>query len=158
MGFNLSFNHNIQVFVPARGGDFRVSPQNIRSSVALAYDAVLLDQQSGLVDAKTPELMNLPMLPEEAWHHYEAALSGAVDSARFLITFSLVPSIQAGGSEIHRAASLGSVQRVRAAISAGEDVNSRNRAGQQKYVSGVIIFFSCRQDIFYRNLSHNLSF
>ena len=112
-----------------KNGDFRVSPKNFRSSVALAYDAVLLDQQCGLVDAKTPELMNMPMLPNEAWHHHQASLAGAVDSARFLITFSLVPSIQAGGNELHRAASLGAVQRVQAAIAAGVDVNSRNAAG-----------------------------
>ena len=52
--------------------------------MSLAYETIVEPQQAGLVDAKHSHLMQAPLHPEEAWHHYRAGKNGIVDSARFL--------------------------------------------------------------------------
>ena len=69
------------------------------------------------------------MCAGEAWHHYTAGRAGVVDSARFLITFSLVPSVQAGGGPLHRAASLGQADRVARLLEAGARVEEEKEDG-----------------------------
>jgi ankyrin repeat protein len=104
----------LDVFVPALGTSERrlTSPQDVYASVSLAYETVVEPQQAGLVDAKHSHLMQAPLRPQEAWHHFRAGRSGIVDSARFLITFSIIPSIQSGGSRLHVAAAQGLLEEM----------------------------------------------
>jgi hypothetical protein len=108
----------LDVFVPALGTSERrlTSPQDVYASVSLAYETVVEPQQAGLVDAKHSHLMQAPLRPQEAWHHFRAGRSGIVDSARFLITFSIIPSIQSGGSRLHVAAAQGLLEEMRKQI------------------------------------------
>jgi len=108
----------LDVFVPALGTSERrlTSPQDVYASVSLAYETVVEPQQAGLVDAKHSHLMQAPLHPQEAWHHFRAGRSGIVDSARFLITFSIIPSIQSGGSRLHVAAAQGLLEEMRKQI------------------------------------------
>jgi ankyrin repeat protein len=119
----------LTVMVPSTAGERRLStPAALHDSVALAYKAVLEKQQSGLVDAKTPWLMDAPLHPKETWHHAEAAKAGVLDSARFLITFSMVPSVQTGGTPLHVAAALGAAEAVEALLAEGAAVDAEREA------------------------------
>jgi len=119
----------LTVLVPSTAGERRLAtPAALHESVALAYKAVLEKQQSGLVDAKTPWLMDAPLHEKETWHHAEAARAGVVDSARFLIAFSMVPSVQTGGSALHVAAALGATATVEALLAEGADANAEREA------------------------------
>lgn len=119
----------LTVMVPSKPGERRLAtPETLHESVALAYAAVLEKQQSGLVDAKTPWLMDAPLHPKETWHHAEAAKAGVLDSARFLITFSMVPSVQTGGTPLHLAAALGAVATIEALLAEGAAVDAEREA------------------------------
>ena len=58
--------------------------------------------------------------PAEAYHHYTAAQSGVVDSARFLIAFTIVPSLQTATSRLHALAARGDANGLRTLLDAGE--------------------------------------
>jgi len=74
---------------------------------------VVEPHQAGLMDPKHSSAVAAAGLSsEEAWHHFQAGQAGVVDSARFLITFSMVPSVQTGGSRLHIAAAMGNVDQV----------------------------------------------
>ena len=79
--------------------------------------------QAGLADPKQGNHFHPGLSKQEAWHHYQASEAGVVDSARFLITFSMVPSVQSGGSPLHIAASLGNLERVHTLIDDGARVD-----------------------------------
>jgi hypothetical protein len=104
---------DLRVLVPTRPSDGNriANPYDLFSSVTHAWDSVVATQQAGLMDAKSPQIANSPLQEREAWHHYTAAQQGIVDSARFLITFTVVPSVQSGGSALHLAAAVGSTSR-----------------------------------------------
>ena len=115
----------VDVLVPSSPGELRLArPADVYATVVAAYDAVVATQQSGLVDAKSPHLADIPLSPAESWHHHQASLHGAVDSARFLITFSLVPAIQTGGGPLHIAAARGATEQVAALLARGADPNA----------------------------------
>ena len=80
-----------------------------------AWDAVVENNQAGLIDAAqmrhNPALAAAPLTESEAWHHFQAGRNGVIDSARFLVTFGMVPSVQTGGSALHLAAAQGLVDR-----------------------------------------------
>ena len=67
-----------------------------------------------------------PLSEGEAWHHYEASQAGVIDSSRFLITFTMIPSVQSGGSPLHVAAAIGNVARVRAMLESDDEDHDVN--------------------------------
>lgn len=106
--------------VPTTPGELHLrDPTTLHASVAVAYNAILegAEKQSGLVDAKTPWLMNQPLHPQESWHHHTAANAGVLDSARFLITFSMAPALSTGGSPLHLAAAMNDAARIKELLS-----------------------------------------
>ena len=107
-------SRDLQMLVPTRPSDgSRIAhPMELFESVRGAWDGVVATQQAGLMDAKAPQLADVPLRAEEAWHHYRAGQQGVVDAARFLITFTLVPSVQSGGSALHLAAATGAEARL----------------------------------------------
>jgi ankyrin repeat protein len=104
----------LRVLVPtvASDGGRIANPTDLFASVTGAWESVVSTQQAGLMDAKTPNVANTPLHEREAWHHYTAGQQGIVDSARFLITFTIIPSVQSGGTTLHLAAAVGSHARV----------------------------------------------
>eukprot|EP00966_Prymnesium_polylepis_P058356 1351394-Prymnesium_polylepis.1 len=85
--------------------------------VSHAWDVVVAPHQAGLSDAKAAaNEAVIPLGPEEAWHHFEASKRGVVDSARLLVAFSIVPSLQAGGTPLHAAAARGDVDAIAALL------------------------------------------
>lgn len=104
------------------------SPAELFDSVAVAYSVLVEPQQAGLTDAKQTHLAAIPLSPAEAWHHFSAARAGVVDSARFLLTFSLIPSLQEGGPRLHVASALGALEEMRALLASGVDVDARKEA------------------------------
>jgi ankyrin repeat protein len=110
----------LQVRIPNRPGSAgRLAPVELFASVQASWAAVVEPQQAGLMDAKAPQTASLPLTQGEAWHHYAAANTGTVDSARFLISFAIVPSLQAGGTLLHLAAAVGALERVAALLRGG---------------------------------------
>ena len=102
----------LKVETPATGDGFELSvptsgnrevghPKELWPRVKKTWDIVVEKNQAGLVDAKQTGLATQPLSEQEAWHHYSAGREGIIDSARFLITFNLFPSIQAGGEPLH---------------------------------------------------------
>lgn len=53
-------------------------------------------------------------------HHFQASKHGVIDSARFLVTFGMVPSVQSGGSLLHLAAAQGQLERVKQLLASPE--------------------------------------
>ena len=105
----------LQVFVPSTEGEFQIArPEDLYAHVKGAWDAVVEENQAGLVDANqlrdNPSLATAPLSDTEAWHHFQASQHGVIDSARFLVTFGMVPSVQTGGSLLHLAAAQGQVR------------------------------------------------
>ena len=103
---------DLALFVPNRAGDYVISsPTELMDHVKDAWDVVVEENQAGLMDAKV-KTKPPPMSESEAWHHFQAAKNGVIDSARFLISFSVVPQIQTGGSVLHISASKGDMQTI----------------------------------------------
>ena len=106
------------------------SPQQLIKSVGHAWDTVVAPHQAGLADAKAGHLTAAPLSDGEAWHHYQAGQAGVIDSARFLVAFGVVPSLQTGGGKLHAAAARGLLPTVQALLEAGdEDVNGEAEDG-----------------------------
>jgi len=94
-------------------------PTSLMKHVAGAWDSVVAPHQAGLTDPKAGPMSGGVLAPEEAWHHYTAGQQGVIDSARFLVAFNVVPSLQrGGGGELHAAAARGLVERVIAILDA----------------------------------------
>eukprot|EP00943_MAST-04B_sp_MAST-4B-sp1_P003974 g3974.t1 len=99
--------YNKELLVPTSGSYKIATAGDLFPKVKDVWDTVVEENQAGLVDPKhTTNAVSKPqpLSKEEAWHHYMAGQNGIIDSARFLITFNLFPSIQQGGQPIHIAA------------------------------------------------------
>ena len=89
----------LEVLLPTKGRTSIGNPAQLLEHVAASWEAVVEPHQAGLMDPKQSGAVAAAGLSsEEAWHHFQAGQAGVVDSARFLITFSMVPSVQTGGS------------------------------------------------------------
>ena len=112
----------INVYVPntrrASGGAV-ADPRTLFRHVQGVWEAVVEENQAGLVDAKYQGAASAPLSAREAWHHYTAGQRGVIDSARFLIAFSVVPSVQSGGSALHTAAAHNDVSSINRLLGAG---------------------------------------
>ena len=104
-----------------------VSGDQVYESVLSSWTSVVEAHQAGLSEPGQPPGPGLSS--GEAWHHYQAGQAGVVDSARLLITFSLVTSVQTGGEPLHLAASLGDLERVRQLLEDGVRVDSVKEDG-----------------------------
>ena len=121
---------HLEVLLPTRGRTAISSPGELMEQVEASWGAVVAPHQAGLTDPKhSTALASTGLSSEEAWHHYQAAQAGVVDSARFLITFSMVPSVQTGGSRLHIAAALGHVATVRQLLEDGARVEAAKEDG-----------------------------
>ena len=99
--------YNKDILVPTVGSYELANPSDLFPQVKDVWDTVVEKNQAGLVDPKQSAnalAKPQPLSEEEAWHHYKAGSDGIIDSARFLITFNLLPSIQNGGKPLHIAA------------------------------------------------------
>jgi len=108
----------LKIEVPTRGRAAGIAtPAALFNKVEQAWKAVVETNAVGLEDPKAQGSGNAVALsPEEAWHHWSAAQQGIVDSARFLVTFGAVASLQAGGSLLHTTAALGQVDQMRSIL------------------------------------------
>lgn len=120
----------VGVWVPRRAGDRGTiaTPTELFTHVSDAWDAVVEPHQAGLVDPKAEREWQVAstgpvssFTKEEAWHHYRANKMGVVDSARFLIAFGVVPSVQTGGSALHIAAAMNDVSTIRSILDDGPE-------------------------------------
>ena len=108
----------LQLKLPTRAAAKIETPGQLMSHVSHAWDVVVAPHQAGLSDSKAVANEAVPLGPEEAWHHFEASKRGVVDSARLLVAFSIVPSLQqqTGATPLHAAAARGDVDRIRALL------------------------------------------
>eukprot|EP00039_Didymoeca_costata_P014863 m.245744 g.245744 ORF g.245744 m.245744 type:complete len:854 (-) comp16109_c3_seq10:48-2609(-) len=60
------------------------------------------------------------MPAESAYANYQRSMTGNVDSARLLMEFSMVPSVKAGGGELHKAAAVGDIDKVARLVDVSE--------------------------------------
>ncbi|KAJ9445368.1 hypothetical protein DIPPA_07027 [Diplonema papillatum] len=103
----------MDVLVPKKVGERAISTAAaLMDHVLPAWDSVVEHHQEGLVDPKMAHLAQHGLTEHEAWHHYTAIQEGVVDSGRFLLTFSMVPSVQSGGSALFLSAASGDVARL----------------------------------------------
>lgn len=134
-------SRDLKMLVPTRPSDgSRIAqPMELFEAVKGAWDGVVATQQAGLMDAKAPQLADVPLAAEEAWHHYRAGQQGVVDSARFLITFTVVPSVQSGGSALHLAAAMGAEARLAELLSdaSPDAIEARNGYGHTPLTHAV---------------------
>jgi hypothetical protein len=105
---------------PESKGVAITSPQQLVKSMGHAWDTVVAPHQAGLADAKAGHVAAVPLSDGEAWHHYQAGQAGVIDSARFLVAFGVVPSLQTGGGKLHAAAARGLLPTVVALLEAGD--------------------------------------
>merc|ERR1719270_1356680 len=105
---------NLNVLVPTTGKTELGSPAELFEAVKEVWDVVVEGtEEAGLIDAKMASQSIQPLGEDEAWHHFKAGKDGVIDSARFLITFSLIPSLQQGGDPLHIATIHGNLDRMR---------------------------------------------
>ena len=71
----------------------------------------------------------LPFESQPTANTTQAAKDGVVDSARFLLVFSLVPSLRSGGSPLHIAASTGNAEEVKRLLDEGANVDEEKSDG-----------------------------
>jgi len=103
----------LNIYVPVKPGTSQITnPSKLYQHVKQVWDAVIEDNQAGLMDAKQVSTNQPPFSPAEGWHHYKAGQQGIIDSARFLIAFTVVPSLQSGGSLLHTYASHNNVKQI----------------------------------------------
>lgn len=110
----------MQVAIPAKGEYPITHPNDLYKHVQAAWNTVVEKNQAGLMDAKHTGPA-APLSPQEAWHHFKASQDGVVDSARFLVTFGVVPSVQSGGTRLHIAAAMGHTTTVAALLDDVDD-------------------------------------
>lgn len=70
-----------------------VSKQHLKEIVSSTWSELVQEHDFGLKDVKDKTASPTHLSEEEASYHYEAVNHGVVDSARFLITFGVVPSL-----------------------------------------------------------------
>ena len=129
-----------QLLIPSRGEVRLRSPDQVYENVVSSWNQVVETHDAGLMDPKhSSELFSPGLSSSEAWHHYSAGQAGVVDSARFLITFSLVPSVQTGGSPLHIAASLGHLDQVKQVLQDGARVDEVKEDGNTALHSASIM-------------------
>jgi hypothetical protein len=80
---------NMQVYIPNKGETQISDPKTLMAHVKGAWDTVVEENQAGLVDTTHQGGAIAGLSPQEAWHHYKAGKDGVIDSARFLIAFSV---------------------------------------------------------------------
>ena len=121
----------LEVRLPHRAGRI-ATPDQLMAHVEHAWDTVVAPHQAGLTEAKATALAAAPLTAGEAWHHYEATGRGVVDSARLLVAFGVVPSLQSGGTRLHAAAARGDLDGVKAILDSVDeraDVDERAADG-----------------------------
>ena len=105
---------NLNLLVPTTGKTAIGSPAELFENVKETWDVVVAGTEAaGLIDAKSASQGVQPLSEDEAWHHFQAGKQGVIDSARFLITFSLFTSLQQGGDPLHIATIHGNIKRMR---------------------------------------------
>ena len=115
---------SLQLKLPNQRRDVAIAtPAQLHKQVAHAWGVVVAPNQAGLTDAKAPA-PSTELSAGEAWHHYQAAQQGVVDSARFLVAFSIVPSLQSNGAPLHAAAARGDLEALRRLIDEVPDVDA----------------------------------
>ena len=120
---NIGASGELDLYVPNKRKFSRAvsDPQTLFHHVQGVWGAVVEENQAGLLDAKHQAAASMPLTAHEAWHHYTAGQRGIIDSARFLIAFSVVPSIQSGGSALHTAAAHNNVIAIDQLVSASTE-------------------------------------
>ena len=123
---------SLRVMVPSKPGERRIAdPATLFDHVKGAWDTVVEENQAGLMDAKQQLAKPAPLSARESWHHYQAGQQGVVDSARFLITFGLIPSVQSGGSPLYIAATMGDLKTLARLLDEGVDVDEEKEGDGQ---------------------------
>ena len=122
---------SLGITVPTRAGDHALAnPADVYEHVSKGWEVLVESNQAGLVDPKQMgKVEDVPLSTEEAWHHYRASQTGVVDSGRFLATFTMVPSVQTGGSRLFLAAAAGDARLVQALLTQEDsfDVNEQKK-------------------------------
>ena len=129
----------LQVYIPTRGELSISSPEELYHHVISSWEEVVETHSAGLTEPQHAGTLPAGLSGGEAWHHWTAGQEGVVDSARFLITFSLVPSVQTGGSPLHIAASLGQLDTVRRLLDSGARVDEVKEDGNTALHCAVIM-------------------
>lgn len=105
------------------------TPHELMAHVSHAWESVVVPHQAGLSDAKASQVAAAaPLTADEAWHHFQAGQAGVVDSARFLIAFGIVPSLQSVTNRLHAAAARGYVEGLRTLLASPLLVDIDERA------------------------------
>jgi ankyrin repeat protein len=134
---------SMAISVPLGVNDKAVaSPADLHLTVIDEWDAVVGNNDNGLVPAKDQNKPQPPLGEEEAWYQYERTQSGNVDSARFLLVFGMVPSIKSGGSAIHTAAASGDVEALKENLEKGTAliaVNEQKKDGMTPLITASMM-------------------
>ena len=82
---------SLQLKLPNQPTAAIATPAQLHKHVAHAWDVVVAPNQAGLTDAKAPA-PSTELSAGEAWHHYQAAQQGVVDSARLCAARAAQPT------------------------------------------------------------------